>query len=63
MKDKNKSKVLKTTPLTFEEKMEKMIQDQAVQIASLTNIVQMQFEMISVIYFPFLQTVNIFGHL
>lgn len=46
MNDKNKSKVVKTTPLTFEERMEKSMQDQAAQIASLTSMLQMQFDMI-----------------
>ena len=46
MKDKNKNKAFKATPLTFEEKMEKMMQDQKAQIDSLSNIIQMQFDMI-----------------
>ena len=46
MKDKNKNKVFKATPLTFEEKMEKMMQGQKSQIDSLVSMMQMQYEMI-----------------
>lgn len=46
MKDKNKAKVFKPVPLTFEEKVEKMLQDQKTQIDSLTKMMQTQLEMI-----------------
>ena len=46
MKDKNKGKVFKPMPLTFEEKMEKMMQEQREQIESLSKMVEVQFEMI-----------------
>ena len=46
MKEKNKGKVFKQIPLTFEEKMEKMMQEQKTQIENLTKLVQIQFDMI-----------------